>query len=218
MDSTLRELDVAYEKRAKALFAQMHDTLAGDGRQFDDVLLTGDAAEQLQGFVATSQADLVVLATHGYGFMRRMVLGSVASAMVHAAPCSVLCVPGSARTSAAVRARSVAQSTTRRLPGESLDAELAAFASRNAGRECAVEVDQPDFGAQQIGHGLRVNGATYDSRDATVSLMFGEPGLGPHLTHTVATVSGIDLSTDANGRDLVLRVVHGGGHTLLQLE
>ena len=34
-------------------------------------------------------ADLIVLGSHGYGRMRRMVLGSVASAVVAKAPCSV---------------------------------------------------------------------------------------------------------------------------------
>jgi nucleotide-binding universal stress UspA family protein len=34
-------------------------------------------------------ADLIVLGSHGYGRMRRMVLGSVAAAVVAKAPCSV---------------------------------------------------------------------------------------------------------------------------------
>jgi nucleotide-binding universal stress UspA family protein len=34
-----------------------------------------------------------VLATHGYGAVRRALIGSVASHVVRAAPCSVLLVP-----------------------------------------------------------------------------------------------------------------------------
>jgi nucleotide-binding universal stress UspA family protein len=34
-------------------------------------------------------ADLIVLGSHGYGRVRRMVLGSVAGAVVAKAPCSV---------------------------------------------------------------------------------------------------------------------------------
>jgi nucleotide-binding universal stress UspA family protein len=37
-------------------------------------------------------ADLIVLGSHGYGRVQRMVLGSVAGAVVAKAPCSVLVV------------------------------------------------------------------------------------------------------------------------------
>ncbi len=37
-------------------------------------------------------ADLIVVGSHGYGFWDRMLLGSVSSAVVHHAPCSVLVV------------------------------------------------------------------------------------------------------------------------------
>jgi nucleotide-binding universal stress UspA family protein len=37
-------------------------------------------------------ADLIVVGSHGYGFWERMFLGSVSSAVVHHAPCSVLVV------------------------------------------------------------------------------------------------------------------------------
>jgi len=34
-------------------------------------------------------ADLIVLGSHGYGFVKRLVLGSIAAAVVASAPCSV---------------------------------------------------------------------------------------------------------------------------------
>lgn len=37
-------------------------------------------------------ADLVVIASHGYGFWARTLLGSVTDSVVHHAPCSVLIV------------------------------------------------------------------------------------------------------------------------------
>lgn len=38
------------------------------------------------------KADLIVVGSHGYGFWSRALLGSVSSAIVHHAPCSVLVV------------------------------------------------------------------------------------------------------------------------------
>lgn len=38
------------------------------------------------------KADLIVIGSHGQGFWRRMLLGSITDALVHHAPCSVLVV------------------------------------------------------------------------------------------------------------------------------
>lgn len=46
-------------------------------------------------------ADLIVLGSHGYGFMTRMILGSVAGAVVANAPCSVQVVRQPAQDDAA---------------------------------------------------------------------------------------------------------------------
>jgi len=39
-------------------------------------------------------ADLIIMGSHGYGFWRRALLGSVSEAVMHHAPCSVLVVRG----------------------------------------------------------------------------------------------------------------------------
>jgi nucleotide-binding universal stress UspA family protein len=43
--------------------------------------------------IATADIDLVVMGTHGRGALSRLILGSVSSATVHQAPCSVIVVP-----------------------------------------------------------------------------------------------------------------------------
>lgn len=40
------------------------------------------------------EADLIVIGSHGQGFWRRMLLGSITDSLVHHAPCSVLVVKG----------------------------------------------------------------------------------------------------------------------------
>jgi nucleotide-binding universal stress UspA family protein len=52
-------------------------------------ILEGNPKDVIVEEARTWNADLIVLASHGYGRFRRMVLGSVASAVVANAPCSV---------------------------------------------------------------------------------------------------------------------------------
>ena len=51
------------------------------------------AAREIDQYAASHQADLIVVGTHGYGPVRRLVLGSVADRVVRMAPCPVLTVP-----------------------------------------------------------------------------------------------------------------------------
>jgi nucleotide-binding universal stress UspA family protein len=58
-------------------------------------LLRGDPAQQLAG-EAGHGVDLLVVGSRGYGPLRRVLLGSVSAALMHAAPCPVMVVPRSA--------------------------------------------------------------------------------------------------------------------------
>ncbi|MDZ7630209.1 MAG: universal stress protein [Gemmatimonadaceae bacterium] len=214
----LKDRAETYRAQAETAFTQMRALIQRSKVQIESVVLTGSAPDQLLKFVADRNADLVVTATHGYGFIRRMILGSVAATLIRHAPCSVLVVPGSARTIAAARARGVPNARTRTFAQASLDAELAAFTTRNIGRRCLVEVDRDDLGAQVLGHDLQLAGATFDRRDTSASLMFGTSTLkGLHLTHHIAGVTEIDLATNAGGEDQVLRIAQDGGQTLVTL-
>lgn len=51
------------------------------------------AAREIDQYAASHNADLIVVGTHGYGPVRRLVLGSVADRVVRMAPCPVLTVP-----------------------------------------------------------------------------------------------------------------------------
>ena len=51
------------------------------------------AAREIAQYAATNGAELIVVGTHGYGPVRRLVLGSVADQVVRMAPCPVLMVP-----------------------------------------------------------------------------------------------------------------------------
>jgi nucleotide-binding universal stress UspA family protein len=57
-------------------------------------LLWGEPpAEEIVRYAEDNRADLIVLGTHGYGAVRRAVIGSVASEVARRASCAVLLVP-----------------------------------------------------------------------------------------------------------------------------
>lgn len=216
----MRDFAAEYRAQTDASFAALLERLRRPGFAFATLMLEGNASTRLIDHVRAFGADLIVSATHGYGFLRRMMLGSVTAELVRSAPCSVLCVPGSARTLAAARAQATAlHDSTRTLDPATLDAELFNFSVRNIGRACTVEVNQREIGAQSLGHHLPLVGLAHDAGTGTVSLMFGASQLeGAHLSHQVRGVQSVDLIIDHTGRDQVLRLVHEGGQTLVLLE
>jgi universal stress protein A len=56
------------------------------------VLLYGAAAASIVGFARDERMDLIVVASHGRTGLKRLLLGSVAEAVMRTAPCSVLVV------------------------------------------------------------------------------------------------------------------------------
>jgi nucleotide-binding universal stress UspA family protein len=216
----LREFAQEYRAQAAASFDAMIARLERPGITFDRTLLEGNASTRIVEHLALHPADLVVSATHGYGFLRRMMLGSVAAELVRSAPCSVLCVPGTARTLAAARAQATAlHDRTHELPLEGLDAQLAAFTARHLRHPCTVEVNQRDIGAHSIGHHLPLAGISYEQASETITLMFGPSSEeGRHLSHQVRRCERVEVVTDGHGREQVLRIRHRDGETILLLE
>jgi nucleotide-binding universal stress UspA family protein len=54
------------------------------------VLLEGDPAEEIIRYATESQADMIVMGTHGRTGLERLLMGSVAEKVLRGAPCSVL--------------------------------------------------------------------------------------------------------------------------------
>ena len=52
----------------------------------------GDVAEQIVEFAAKNNGDLIVMGTHGYKGLEKIMFGSVADKMVRSAPCPVLTI------------------------------------------------------------------------------------------------------------------------------
>jgi nucleotide-binding universal stress UspA family protein len=59
---------------------------------FETIVKGGDVQDEILGIVAERDIDLVVMGTHGRGFLERMVLGSVTESMLRKLPVPVLTV------------------------------------------------------------------------------------------------------------------------------
>lgn len=62
------------------------------GRPAERVVLEGIAGEAICRYAAERGADVVVVGSHGSGFVKRVLLGSVSQHVLHHAPCPVLVV------------------------------------------------------------------------------------------------------------------------------
>jgi len=78
----------ATEESASEMLSTVPDSVSASSEVRD-----GDPAEQL--LAVSDDADLLVLGSHGRGFVGRLIMGSVSDRVVRAAACAVLVVPSS---------------------------------------------------------------------------------------------------------------------------
>lgn len=183
------------------------------GATVETVTLTGKPSRALAEFARSTQVDLVVTGSRGAGLIDRLLVGSTATGLIRGAHCSILAVP--AVTDEARHAHVAAEGIARGEWASALDG----FTRRNAGRRATLEVDDPEFGAQEQQHDYPFIGAVYDHHDERIELMLGEmEGTTHHLTRGIADVRRVDLLQDAQERDWILRIAHGSGQTILTLQ
>ena len=76
------------------------------GLEVERAVQIGDPAEVIASFAHTQGVDMIMIPTHGYRPLRRMLIGSVAAKVLHDAQCPVWTrVPGTDRQSAPAPAR-----------------------------------------------------------------------------------------------------------------
>ncbi len=182
----------------------------------DILTSTGKASREVLQCAREQQVDLIVTGSRGAGLVDRLLVGSTATGIIRGAQCAVLAVP--ARRSEQ-RLVWPGQGTRVALDPTRWADELNAFTKRNIGRVAALEVDDPEMGAQAQEHDYPFLGVTWDHHDERVEIMLGDfAGVGRHLTRGISGVTGIDLLKDEKGRDWILRVAHAPGQTILSLK
>ena len=81
---------VAKEQACEAAAAS--ELARAGGIEAESFVLEGDAVERICESAASTNASLLVAGSHGFGSVRRLVFGSVSTALLHHAPCPVLVV------------------------------------------------------------------------------------------------------------------------------
>ena len=79
------------QSRIEAVLKSMRDRFSDEkfARVTHHVVL-GDPGSEITAFAERQGADLIVLSSHGYGFLKHLMLGSVAERVVRLAKCPVL--------------------------------------------------------------------------------------------------------------------------------
>ncbi|HEX5829974.1 MAG TPA: universal stress protein [Gemmatimonadaceae bacterium] len=216
-DPWLLEREAAYERALPDRLARVARTLAAP----PTVTVTTTVREEtgvvegLLAYASSVGADFVAAGRQSHSILERLFVGSVTTGLVRAAHCALLVTPMPLAAERDELARFAIGTSESRAP-EEWTVQLDSFSQRNQGRRTVLEVDDPRLGAQTQVVGYALLGATYDARDARVELMFGGmEGEHGHLTRTIPDATAVGILTDAEGRDVALRVAHDGAQTLL---
>jgi nucleotide-binding universal stress UspA family protein len=87
------ELQRSWVNGAKERFQALTTRRRLDATQVTTAVVVGRPATEIVRFLQEAGADLLVMGTHGYGGVKRLLLGSVADQVVRQATCPVLVVP-----------------------------------------------------------------------------------------------------------------------------
>jgi nucleotide-binding universal stress UspA family protein len=86
---SLERVQEELTKRAAELTKKASESLKRKGAKIETAVREGDARSVIVDEAQKWSADLIVLGSHGYSRIKRLLLGSVASSVVSHAPCSV---------------------------------------------------------------------------------------------------------------------------------
>jgi nucleotide-binding universal stress UspA family protein len=92
--NVVSELMEAEHKRVEKLLAELAEAADKAGVTCSTVTAEGVAAEEICRVASEHDAQLIVVGSHGWGAAKRLLSGSVSTALVHTAPCPVLVVRG----------------------------------------------------------------------------------------------------------------------------
>jgi nucleotide-binding universal stress UspA family protein len=217
-EAMMVDIESRYERTLPARFTRFVSALhVPPGVEVRTEVREGKVVPQILAYAESHRADLLLAGRHGLNPLARLFVGSVTTALVRGATCSVLVTPEPTGAELDRLQRALTGTASRQTP-EEWTRVLAKFVKRNEGRRTKLEIDDPAAGIQTQETGYALTGATYDHRDGSIQLMLGVPrAAAPHLTRRITGVDFLSLLADATGADLGLCIKHGEGQTVLTL-
>ena len=88
----IKALDDEIQTAARKRLDKIQEEIAAEGLKVETQLAIGQPFAEIVAAARNVNADLVVLATHGLGPVKHMLMGSTAEKVVRKAPCPVLTV------------------------------------------------------------------------------------------------------------------------------
>jgi hypothetical protein len=166
-------------------------------------------------YAAAHHADLITAGRHGRSLLQRILVGSQTTALVRAAQRSLLVAPEPPFVEREQLRLLLTGSTESTEPAE-WEPLLHTLSQRNRGRRTVVEVDDLLMGAQVLESGYVLRNVAYDPGTKRIELSVGDAAQNDRrITRVIGGVNSVAIEADANGRDVGLRISHGGGQTAL---
>ena len=91
-DAERQEILEGYRQRATEEMTRYTERHLA-GCQVETAAVVGVAAREIVTYAKDHAIDLIVMASHGYGPIRQLLLGSTAERVLHHSPCPVLIIP-----------------------------------------------------------------------------------------------------------------------------
>lgn len=91
--ATVRQRIAEEYRAARRQLHALEESLRGDAPGVSSITVQGDPVEKILAVAREFGADLIALGSHGHGALYELLVGSVASGVLKAAPCPVLVVP-----------------------------------------------------------------------------------------------------------------------------
>ncbi len=86
------EIGEKRQKAADAKIGEIAELIRAEGIEVETLITLGSAFVDIVSTARKSEADLIIISTHGWGFIKHVLMGSTAERVVRKAPCPVLTV------------------------------------------------------------------------------------------------------------------------------